>query len=363
MQHVAALDFTVIQQTWLRDAAKAWAREKLLTVNPGTLRSFLVALGLLSEALRARPDGGETPRALARSDMRAFRERLGRLHTAGRLADTYFFHGPTRVRQLLREGAVFGLFDADRPLHGLSADFAVLPQDIPKRAKDEDDHVGRSLPQVVVDQLLSARYLPRVADRFGEDMRALIQVLADTGRRPDEACALRATCLEESEFIDSETGELQIAWILVHDMPKVGITNYRLAIARSTAQVIIAQRERAQARYPGTPLSDLPLFPRGMQNTYGIFPVKSRRLNQVVRAWVDALPGLIGPAGEQYPRERVIPYAFRHSFAQRHADNGTPIDVLADMMGHGAIDTTPRLLQGQQGQDAQGGRDRLGDAA
>ena len=36
----------------------------------------------------------------------------------------------------------------------------------------------------------------------------------------------------------------------------------------------------------------------------------------------------------------MFPYAFRHSFAQRHADNGTPIDVLAAMMGHRTIDTT-----------------------
>ena len=45
-------------------------------------------------------------------------------------------------------------------------------------------------------------------------------------------------------------------------------------------------------------------------------------------------------SGEQFPRERVFPYAFRHTFAQRHADNGTPIDVLATMMGHRTIDTT-----------------------
>jgi integrase len=362
VQHVATLDFTVIHQRWLRDAAKTWAREKLSTVSAGTLRSFLVALGLLSEVLRARPDGGEAPSALARSDMRAFRERLGRLHAADRVANTYFYHGPTRVRQFLREGAVFGLFDRGGPLHGLSADFAVLPRDIAKRAKDEDGEVGRSLPQAVVDQLLSERYIARVAARFGEDMRALIQVLTDTGRRPDEACALRATCLEKSEFIDSETGELQAAWILVHDMQKVGITNYRLAIAQSTAQVIIAQRERAQARYPDTPLSELPLFPRELQNPYGTCPVKSRRLNQVVRGWADALPELIGPAGEQYPRERVTrpvsPQLRPAARRQRHPDrrarrhDGPPHDRYH-----------PRLLQGQQGEDAQGGRDRVGDAA
>ena len=55
---------------------------------------------------------------------------------------------------------------------------------------------------------------------------------------------------------------------------------------------------------------------------------------------MDDLPELVGPSGEPFPRERVTPYAFRHSFAQRHADNGTPIDVLAAMMGHHTIDTT-----------------------
>ncbi|MDV6271687.1 tyrosine-type recombinase/integrase [Rhodococcus globerulus] len=36
----------------------------------------------------------------------------------------------------------------------------------------------------------------------------------------------------------------------------------------------------------------------------------------------------------------VYPYAFRHSYAQRHADNGTPIDVLRDLMDHRNIQTT-----------------------
>ena len=52
------------------------------------------------------------------------------------------------------------------------------------------------------------------------------------------------------------------------------------------------------------------------------------------------LPELLGPSGEEFPRERVFPYAFRHSFAQRHADHGTPIDVLSEMMGHRTMDTT-----------------------
>lgn len=36
----------------------------------------------------------------------------------------------------------------------------------------------------------------------------------------------------------------------------------------------------------------------------------------------------------------IQPYAFRHSYAQRHADAGVPIDVLRDLMDHRQIETT-----------------------
>jgi hypothetical protein len=84
----------------------------------------------------------------------------------------------------------------------------------------------------------------------------------------------------------------------------------------------------------------LSLFPRETRNPRGTFPTWAGKISGAVRGWADKLPSLIGPAGEEFPRERVIPYAFRHSFAQRHADNGTPLDVLAAMMGHRTTDTT-----------------------
>ena len=63
-------------------------------------------------------------------------------------------------------------------------------------------------------------------------------------------------------------------------------------------------------------------------------------------AWVQALERLDGPARDRvgqpvpFPRERVIPYAFRHSFAQRHADAGTPVDTLKELLGHDTVRTT-----------------------
>lgn len=36
----------------------------------------------------------------------------------------------------------------------------------------------------------------------------------------------------------------------------------------------------------------------------------------------------------------MVPYAYRHTYAQRHADAGVPIDVLAELMDHRKLDTT-----------------------
>jgi integrase len=36
----------------------------------------------------------------------------------------------------------------------------------------------------------------------------------------------------------------------------------------------------------------------------------------------------------------VFLYAYRHSFTQRHADAGTPVDVLRDLMGHWSMSST-----------------------
>jgi integrase len=337
----ATMDFTGIGQPWLREGAKEWARAKLTSSKTDTLRTILVAVRLLSESLARREDGGDDKAALNRGDMRQFVERLGRLHRAGRVRDTHFYRGPTTLRQFMREGREFGLYEPGRPLHGLSAEFAVYAQDIPKPVHDEDaGGEGRALPQVVIDQLLSEEYLAMLRSQAGEDVCAMLQLEADTGRRPSELVPLTATCLASTEFIDEETGRLERSWVLIHDMPKVNVTNHRLFVAGSTAQVIIAQRDRVQARYPDTPLTRLSLFPRTYRNPHGVIPAGEGRLDAAVRVWVDSLPRLVGPSGEDFPRERVFPYAFRHSFAQRHADNGTPLDVLCSMMGHGSTDTT-----------------------
>jgi site-specific recombinase XerD len=58
------------------------------------------------------------------------------------------------------------------------------------------------------------------------------------------------------------------------------------------------------------------------------------------RTWADSLPALRLEDGRDFDKAAVFLYAYRHSFAQRHADAGTPVDVLKALMGHRSMNTT-----------------------
>ena len=58
------------------------------------------------------------------------------------------------------------------------------------------------------------------------------------------------------------------------------------------------------------------------------------------REWISSLPPLRRADGTEFDKARVVPYAYRHTYAQRHADAGVPVDVLAALMDHRSLDTT-----------------------
>ena len=44
--------------------------------------------------------------------------------------------------------------------------------------------------------------------------------------------------------------------------------------------------------------------------------------------------------GTEIDPARLVPYAYRHTYAQRHADAGVPIDVLAELLDHRNLNVT-----------------------
>ena len=56
-------------------------------------------------------------------------------------------------------------------------------------------------------------------------------------------------------------------------------------------------------------------------------------MNSIAHLLVTTVTGADGKQHEQvFDRLAVIPYAYRHSYAQRHADEGVPPDVLRDLL-------------------------------
>jgi hypothetical protein len=63
------------------------------------------------------------------------------------------------------------------------------------------------------------------------------------------------------------------------------------------------------------------------------------------RIWIDSLPPLLLTYGTEFDKAQVVPYAYRHTYAQRHADDGVPVDVLRELMDHRLLDTTKRYYR------------------
>jgi integrase len=329
-------DFAQIRQPWLRRAALEWAR----ATNPdslvlmGRLRACVVA----SEALSLRSAGGHDASKLDFSDINAVVDAFRALNKPDNIPMT----AKTR-RGYLR--AFFDVLDYGRAaglLAGMGAGFARHSTHHIRDEESNEDELGKAIPESVIRQLDSQ--VESIGEGFPygdfaeEDIRAMFQtayiVLRDTGRRPREICELRDDCLE---FDD---GEYSLLW----DNRKSRRLRRRLPITAQTVEAIKRWRKRRTGL-------DLPigserfLFPPRTAAS-GIPHLDTRTLYRALRAWVEALPAVdseeVDEDGRQLPFDRTLiyPYAFRHSYAQRHADAGVPVDVLRELMDHAKIDMT-----------------------
>ena len=165
-------------------------------------------------------------------------------------------------------------------------------------------------------------------------------MIAIGGRRPDEICQLRLDCLARDAHAKP---------VLIYADSKNYRPGRRLPIAEATARIIASQQAEVRARFAATAAGELPLFPRDHTNPAGTGTYSEAVFTSAHRKWVDSIAGKLvttvtGEDGRQceqvFDRLAVIPYAYRHSYAQRHADQGVPPDVLRDLLCHDSIQTT-----------------------
>ncbi|AZP23008.1 hypothetical protein EJC51_47275 [Streptomyces aquilus] len=202
----------------------------------------------------------------------------------------------------------------------------------------EDTEAGRDLPDEVLRELCA--HLDELEAQSSTEVRVATELLIDTGRRPDEINTLPFNCLEQ----DPDGSD-----VLVYDNHKAYRLGRRLPIGAETAAVIRRQQQRVRERFPTTAPARLRLLPRPKSNPEGTKPLVD--VSGHHRAWVKSLPDILVPVVAAdadtrvtrlvpFDKKRIFPYAYRHCYAQRHADAGVPVDVLKELMDHRLVSTT-----------------------
>ncbi|MDL5198695.1 site-specific integrase [Streptomyces sp. ALI-76-A] len=335
------VDLRTVRQSWLRQALRHW----VTTARPTTedFKRTFHATTIASTALAQRADAGDDPAALTFADatlavdaFRAARKRDGTPYSSSfrRSLLGMFF-------QLIAYGRRCGTLD------DLAGTFTRVPvEHVISVEEPNEDFIGKAIPESVIRQLDAHLDTLGTGNTYGcrdiaPDARQLLYrtmytVLRDTGRRPLEIVSLARDCLE------THNGQPTLIW----DNHKRKRHRRRLPITTSTADAIRTwQACRDQLHLPAkgdrylfpslTPLSDAP-------------HISSNYLSDALRLWADALPPLHAEGTDSrgqrllFDRSLIYPYAFRHSYAQRHADAGTPVDVLRELMDHKSIAMTQR---------------------
>ena len=331
------IDLRVIEPAWLREIVKDWARTSLPWLQ--RLRETIRACQAASAAL-----AGTVPGSLGAGDFTRVLDTI----TTQRRADGTLYSASHRnlmiyqFCQVIEHGRASGLMET------VPGPFRPAPR---HRVRDDpnEDEIGKALPPMVIAQLDTRLDLLGPAGRASAIPaasmqlmhQAIYQILRDTGRRPGEVVTLHPGCIE---IIDGQHN-------LIYDNHKAGRMRRRLPVTSATAAITLAwQQHRETLRLP--PDQDCWLFPspllRANQARGHITPSAVAR---AFKAWV-TLAGVIdseltGPDGTPVPFDLTLiaPYALRHSYAQRHADAGVPVDVLKELMDHASVTTTMGYYQ------------------
>ena len=276
------IDFGRISQPWLRETAKRWVRhtapQRRGERAGNNLRSQVLYLDLLSQSLRTRADRGNGPAGLGRADIEFFLARAARKEHLGEISAHKRRQVIITAGSILKRGRLLGLTRPGEPMNGLADDFALIRGDLPSRP--ERSEAGRDLPPEVMRQLCAN--LDWLDEHLEREMRVGIELLIDTGkgRRPDEACELGYDCLA----FDND-GKPVLVYSVIRN-------------------------------------------PRGRK------AISADSLSVNNRIWVDTMPEIRLDDGTVFDKSKIFLYAYRHTFAQRHADAGVAVDVLAMLLDH-----------------------------
>lgn len=343
------VDFRGITQPWLREITRSWCWDNLHRFGDFTTFIKLVnELQYFSDYLSDKaPAGGNNISELDRSTVSGFaafvaeQARTGaprarnKLHRGGKNLKFTWNKGLQigcllAVQRVLRYGR-----ETDQ-MEQFSGSFMITDDLLPRRSHPHDPESGRALPVDIVRQLFAPENIAALT-AMNIAYPRLLRILAETGRRPSEITALRYNCLDHGPGGP---------FLLYTETKVTGGVERKLPVLEVVVDAVREQQDHVRTCFPHTAAVDLSLFPRKTMNGHGIHGTATETFGHTLSKWLRALRQLdsaeIGPQGHPVPYDRslISAYSFRHTYAQRHADAGTPPDVLKELMGHESIMTT-----------------------
>lgn len=298
-----AVSFTGIGQSWLREAAKRWARQRLsIGCAFNTICAGAVALKRFSRFLAA----GEPPTARPEDIDRALLERyLGYLAQLP-LAESTKVLSRVFLRGFLEENR------RHRWVPTIPVGATIYPEELSGRRRT----LPRFIPEFVMGQLESTENLARLRQPY----RSLIVLIAETGLRAGDACALPFDPL----LFDSA------GWPCLRFASSKMRAEHQLPLSARAVEAIRLQQDHVRQHCPD---GSAWLFPSRSDPDQ---PVPYETLRKAFASWQDRI-GLHDKTG---CAATVTIHQFRHTFGTRLINSGVPQHVIQRLLGHASPDMT-----------------------
>ena len=302
------VNFTAIEQPWLREAIKRWARQRLATgCSFTTVITAVTAIRRFSLFLTecARP-------VLAAEQIdRPLLERYLAWLTAQSLADATKNSSRVFLRAFLND---------NRRYHwvpNIPADSVIHLDELSSRKRP----LPRFIPEFVMAQLESQTALAQLRPHYGH----LFVLMTETGLRAGDACALPFDTL-----ITDGAGwpclRLQVSKMRIEQL---------LPLSARAAEAVRAQQAHVRTAFPGgSPW----LFPSPIDLR---LPVAYSSVRSVFNAWQKR----IGLHDEADRPVHVSLHQLRHTFGTRLINSGVPQHVIQRLLCHASPEMTTFYAQ------------------
>lgn len=296
-----SVTFTGIQQAWLAQAAKRWARQRLATGHAfNTIRAGVAALkrfsGFLADCAVPAPQQIDRP----------LLERYLAWLTPLPLADSTKALSRVFLRSFLEENRRHGWAPA------IPNTAVIYPDELSSRRHS----LPRFIPEFVMNQLENTGNLARLEGRY----QNLVVLITETGLRATDACTLAFDPL----LIDSA------GWPCLRFTASKMRAEHLLPLSARAAEAIRAQQRTVTGTHPE---GSAWLFPSRFAPD---LPVPYDTLRRAFTVWQQRI-GLHDEAGRAV---HVTIHQLRHSLGTRLINSGVPQHVIQRLLTHASPEMT-----------------------